>query len=111
MGFLILRNLLTSDARAPLEIKERHFQVGEYGDVACLFKVIVDKINPSSRSGTVSVKTKMKNMKLSNFMHVVPDANQRMEHCLEQIMRNGGQNDDIKIKLFFHVANFQKCKV
>lgn len=58
------------------------------------------KVNLSSRAGVASLKTEMQTMKLSSFTHVIPDANDCMEHLYKQIIQNGGTHDDVELDLF-----------
>jgi len=106
MSYLVIRNLLTAEARQELMIHDKHFIFDEYGDGMCFFKLIVQKVNPTSRSSIVAMKKQLRELDLKQVKYNISKGNVAFESTYKSITRQGGSHDDIEIDLFayYHTA-------
>ena len=59
MAYLIIRNMLTQEARKIMNQKSTTFKFSTSGDGPCLFKAIVVKVKPSTKASVKAMKLEL----------------------------------------------------
>jgi len=79
MAFLIIRNLLTPQARKHLQKREELFKFGQFGDGMCYFKLIIDSVNSNKK---IMYENDQNSLPQDRFHKDIPPKNaDRMQLC------------------------------
>ena len=90
----------TLEARQELMIHDKNFIFDEYEDGMCFFKLIAQKVNPTSRSSIIALKKQLRELDLKQVKYNISKGNVAFESMYKSITCQGGSHDDIKIDLF-----------
>ena len=100
MAYLIIRNMLTQEARKAMNQKSTTFMFSTFGDEPCLFKAIVIKVKPSTKTSVKAMKLELRNLDLKQFSYHVPNENATFDKIYKEIIRQGGVHEDMTLDLF-----------
>ena len=100
MAYLIIRNMLTHEARKTMNQKSNTFMFSTFGDGPCLFKAIVVKVKPSTKTSVKAMKLELRGLDLKQFSYHVPNGNAAFDKIYKEIIRQGGVHEDMTLDLF-----------
>ena len=71
-----------------------------FGDGPCLFKAIVVKVKPSTKTSVKAMKLELRSLDLKQFTYHVPNGNSAFDKIYKEIIRQGGVHEDMTFDLF-----------
>ena len=106
MAYKVIRNMLTPEAKKIMLTKSTKYMFGEHGDGPCLFKAIVEKVQPSITMSIKALKNQLRDLNLQKYKHSVKEGTQAFNKIVEETNRQG---EDIKESdMFIDLFRFLK---
>ena len=102
MAYKVIRNMLTPEAKKIMLTKSTKYMFGEHGDGPCLFKAIVEKVQPSTTMSIKALKNQLRDLSLHKYKHNVKEGTQAFNKIVEEINRQGEEikESDLFVDLF-----------